>query len=164
MPVPDRSMLPSEFVAYIEKQNAELADHTPLKPILPAPSTPQELVDAAQKLDQLIETHRNDGSLAAELIDNQFRHLIDAVLARTVTEPVQQTWQPVKWGDTDLYEPKRKDLERAWGDLVDLATGYDKSSPAAMKMARRMALKVRQKVAKQMGVELDLTDQEWWQL
>jgi hypothetical protein len=59
---------------------------------------------------------------------------------------------------------KRNDLEHAWGNLVDLATGYDKSSPQATRMFRRTVVKVRQKVAEQMGVDLDLTDDEWWQL
>ena len=57
MTVPDRSELPQEFVAYLEKQNAELAEHERPKPILPAEETPEELVDAAIALEEAIDRH-----------------------------------------------------------------------------------------------------------
>ena len=76
MPIPDRSELPPKFVEWLERQEAErAAAGPPAKPLLPAESTPQELVDAAVLLDERIAHHRKDGSQAAELIELEVRDL-----------------------------------------------------------------------------------------
>ena len=133
MTVPDRSELPQEFVAYLEKQNAELAEHERPKPILPAEETPEELVDAAIALEEAIDRHIADGSFAAKLIEHVMRPTIDQALNREITEPIPNLVVPNKLGDTDLYEPRRKDLEKRYYEFATSLKGstsrHQRTSP-----------------------------------
>ena len=66
MPVPDRSELPAEFVAMIDRQNREFAEEKHILPQLPAEVTPPKVVEAAQILDAAIKKHLAQRSIAAE--------------------------------------------------------------------------------------------------
>ena len=170
VPIPDRSELPAEFVAYLDRQNAEFENTEPSKPILPAASTPPELIEVAQDLDRLIAHHRADGSSAAELIDDEMRQFIDDVLAEKITEPINEDWRtiqgrrPIQWGSTDRYQKHRKDLNSAKVKFEYLLIGYDHSTPSSVASVRCTALIFRKEVARRLGIELELTDEEWWQL
>jgi len=170
MAIPDRSELPPEFVAYLDKMNAEMEEWEPSKPVLPAESTPPELIEAARALNASITRHLDDDSLAAQLIEREWRPFIDDVLAEKITEPIDEDWRsiagrpPIRWGDTDLYAKNRKDLETAIVRFETLIIGLDQTTPERVARVKAMVLTARKKVAQNMGVELDLTDEEWWQL
>ena len=171
MPIPDRSELPAEFVAYLDKQNKDFEEYEPAGPILPAESTPPELIEVAQDLDRLIAHHRADGSSAAELIDDEMRQFIDDVLAEKITEPIKEDWRmiqgrrPINWEDnSDLYIEKRKALNAAAVKFEYLLIGYDNSTPEEVARTRELGLTVRKEIARRRGIDLDLTDEQWWQL
>ena len=171
MPIPDRSELPEKFVEYIIKQNKELDEYAPAGPVLPAESTPLELIEAAQDLDRLISYHRADGSTAAELIEDEMRQFIDAVLAGKITEPIDENWRqvqgrrPINWEDsTDRYEKHREDLNYAKVGFEYLLIGHDRSTPEEIERTRETCLSVRKELARRWDIELDLTDEQWWQL
>ena len=171
MPIPDRSELPEKFVEYIIKQNKELDEYAPAGPVLPAESTPLELIEAAQDLDRLISYHRADGSTAAELIEDEMRQFIDAVLAGKITEPIDENWRqvqgrrPINWEDhTDLYADDRKDLNSATVAFEYMLIGHDDSTPREIARVRNVGLMVRKELARRWDIELDLTDEQWWQL
>ena len=171
MPIPDRSELPEKFVEYIIKQNREFEEYEPEGAVLPAESTPAELIEAAQTLDRLIAFHRVDGSTAAELIEEDMRPFIDAAIAEKITEPIDENWwgtrrpRPVNWEDhTDRYEDNRKDLNAATVAFKYMLIGDDDSTPKRVEQLRNTALMVRKELARRLDIELDLTDEEWWQL
>ena len=66
MPVPDRSELPADFVAMIDRQNQKFAERKHILPQLPAEVTPPKVVEAAQILDAAIKKHLAQRSIAAE--------------------------------------------------------------------------------------------------
>ena len=170
MPIPDRSELPEKFVAYLDKSNKDFEEYVPEPPIWPSASTPQRLIEAARTLDAEIERHQEDGSEAAGYIDMLFRPLINDVLAEKIAEPVDENWRHeqglpiVRWGDTDLYEEKRAPLNRAWVDFKVLVEGRDEVTPEKMEGILEVGLSLRKELAKRLGLELELTDEEWWQL
>ena len=164
MPVPDRSDLPAAFVQWVDRQNRELESYVEPGPVLPAASTPQEIVDAAVALDEAIARHRDDGSVAAGLLEEKIRHLIDGAIAREITEPQQPKAMAVRWSDTDLVDERRSDLSSALATFEHLVYGIDRTTPEALASSKRSELNFRKHIAKRMGVELDLTDEEWWQL
>ena len=171
MPIPDRSELPDKFVDYIIKQNKDLEEYEPRGPVLPAASTPPELIEAARVLDDAITRHSADGSSAAPLIDKQMRQLINDVLDKKITKPINENQLEARgqssyvWEDrTDRYEKERRDLNSATVTFQYLLIGHDNSTPAAIARTRKMALSIRKELARRWGVDLDLTDEQWWQL
>lgn len=167
MPIPDRSELPQEFVAFVDRQNAQIeAGFTQQKPVLPADTTPPELIEAAKVLDSLLQRYVAEESLAARFIEREYRPFIADVLAENITEPVDENWRqnaglsPIRWGDTDLY--LKKDLESAWYRFERLLCGVVTPEESYQASVTRGVLRIRQNLArKKYGLDLDLTDDEW---
>lgn len=88
MPIPHRPELPDEFVAFIDRQNAKIeAGFTQQQPVLPADTTPPELIEAARALDQLLTRYVAEESVTAQLIEDRYRPFIVDVLAEKSPNP-----------------------------------------------------------------------------
>ena len=165
MPVPDRSELPADFVAMIDRQNQKFAERKHILPQLPAEVTPPKVVEAAQELDAAIKKHLAEGSIAAEWLENDIREILDSALAGTLTETLS-TPRPDRWcagcvNDIDINQ--RFDLREALSNFNHYITGTDELKPEDYDGLRRLAVKARRIFLKRdWGIDLDLTDEEWW--
>ena len=165
MPVPDRSELPADFVAMIDEQNRDFAERKHILPQLPAEVTPPKVVEAAQILDAAIKKHLAQRSIAAEWIENDIREILDSALAGTLTETLPprtlETWHIGHTNDIDINQ--RFDLREAFSDFRMYMTGRDELKPEDYDGLRRLAVKARRIFLKRdWGIDLDLTDEEWW--
>ena len=163
MSAPSRSGLPADLVAFLEKTDLERSRRYGRAPILPATSTPDELVVAAGELNDAIARHLAEGSDAARFVDDAFRPHIERVLRREQVETVAEVRTHRGLYDTDIVE-KRRDLESAMVYFEMLLGGTDNSTEAKMTRFYNDTIRRRRVMAERCGVELDLTDEEWWQL
>ena len=165
MAVPDRSTLPPEMVTFLTENDAYIEAKYARSPVLPASETPQVLIDAAAELNATIARHLSDDSDASRYMEHALRPHIEAVLRREVTEPVSRDDMRIdrRLYDSDIIE-KRRDLESAWSTFVDLISGHDHSTEDAKDLFRWAVVGQRKTKAERLGLELDLTDEEWWQL
>ena len=165
MPVPDRSELPADFVAMIDRQNQNFAERKHILPQLPAEVTPPKVVELAQVLDASIKKHLAQRSIAAEWIENDIREILDSALAGTLTETVPprtlDTWHIGLTNDIDINQ--RFDLREAYYTFNRYITGNDELKPEDYDRLIRLAVKARKIYSKRdWGLDLDLTDEEWW--
>ena len=161
MPVPDRSELPAEFVAVLDKHDDARAKSYGRAPILPADETPEELVEMARELAELIDRHLAEGSSAADEINNAYRIHVDAVLRREVREPLLQTPR-VRLIGTDRKRVPH--LTARYATFASFLRGDDNSTPRQMERFREHTVWRRKHFAAEFGVELELTDEEWFEL
>lgn len=162
MSIPERSSLPAEFMALLEQQDAEKARTYGRKPVLPAVETPQVLVDAAMDLDHWLGLEMANGERAAEVVNTFMRARIDAVLRREVVEPMAGIAEPNDLHGTGFHH--LDDLHEAYAYFVALLDARDNSSESRMAWFRRSMVMRRKLLAERFGVELDLTDEQWWEL
>ena len=160
MAVPDRSDLPPEFSLRLRKSDASIAEGYGRSPLLPAVETPDELVELAERLEYLITKYYWEGSTGAIALVGLIR-LIEKVKARGVTEPVRD-FAVSRIDDTDIHD--FPDLLKVFNRFTDEIRGTDYSSPEIMGMLRRSAVTYKKKVAADLGLDLELTDDEWWEL
>ena len=161
MPVPSRDDLPAKFVAVLEKHDDERRRVYGREPVLPAPATPDELVEMAQKLTVLLDRHLAEGSSAADEINLALRFAIDAVLRREVVEPVR----PLPLVQLIGTDRKRvPELTATYSAFASLLRGIDRSTPDEMARFREDMVWRRKHFAAELGVELELTDEEWFEL
>ena len=165
MPVPDRSELPADFVAMIDEQNRDFAERKHILPQLPAEVTPPKVVEAAQELDASIKKHLAQRSIAAEWLENDIRELLDSALEGTLTETLS-TPRPDRWCVgcvNDMNINKRDDLKETLFTFNRYITGKDELKPEDYDRLIRLAVKTRKIYSKRdWGLDLDLTDEEWW--
>ena len=160
MAVPDRSELPPEFLERTRELDESLARSYGREPLLPAERTPDELVELAERLEALITKYYWEGSTGAtELIG--LMGLIEQVKAREITEPMKGL-AVSKIDDTDIRQ--FPDLQKVFNRFSNEISGSDFSSPEMMRMFRRSTVNYRKKVAADLGLDLELTDDEWWEL
>lgn len=160
MTVPDRSTLPPEYLDFLAYQAENVGRRNGQKPILPAAETPEELVDAARVFERHLDEHLAQGAQAAKELDFYCRRYINKALNRQVTEPEEVYTHGLS--ETDLQG--RKQLNRAFVDFSDLIEGVDHSRPGMMAIVRQATIAQRKKKAAELDLQLDLTDEEWWQL
>ena len=163
MTPPSRTDLPADFVAFLEKTDLDRERYYGKPPVLPATATPDELVVAAAELNEAIARHRADGSDAAQFIDAVFRPHIERVLRREQTQTITTIRNDRRLYDTDIVE-KRRDLESAMSHFRMLLRGADNSTERRMTEFFTDTVRRRRVLAERHGIELELTDEEWWQL
>ncbi len=162
MTIPDRASLPAEFVAVLEQHDAEKARSYGRKPVLPADETPQVLVDAAVEFDRLLGVEIAKGERGAEVLNLYMRRYIDAALRRELVEPATKLGEPIDLHGTGFRG--LRDLHEAYAYFVALLDGRD-NSPEPQKASYRKLMVIRRKhFAEEFRVDLDLTDEEWWEL
>ena len=157
---PDRSTLPDEYLDFLADQAERVGKRNGQKPILPAAETPEELVEAARTLERHLDEHLAQGAEAAKMLDFYMRKYINQALARQVTEKVEIYTHGLL--ETDLRD--RSELSRAYIDFKSLMGGTDHSNPQMMAIIRKATIAQRKNKAVELGLELDLTDEEWWEL
>lgn len=160
MPIPPRSELPVEYVKLLETWDRFHEEDFGRKPILPAATTPELLVQMAKRLDEALKSHSH--TRAAPMIEPAVRPSIDACLAGTVTQPMEVPVHHHVHQDVDLQD--HPELSEAFYDFEDRITGKDHSTERAMKRDIRGQLTRRKHWAKEYGLDLSLTDEEWLEL
>ena len=160
MAVPDRSELPPEFLERTRELDESLARSYGREPLLPAKRTPDELVELAERLEALITKYYWEGSTGATEL-NGLMGLIEQVKAREITEPMKD-FAVSKIDDTDIRQ--FPDLQKVFNRFSNEISGSDFSSPEMMRIFRRSTVNYRKKVAADLGLDLELTDDEWWEL
>ncbi len=162
MTIPDRASLPAEFVVVLEQHDAEKARSYGRKPVLPAEETPQVLIDAAVEFDRLLGEEIANGERAAEVVNMFMRPRIDAVLRREIVEPLPGIAEPIDLHGTGFH--LLRDLHEAYAYFVALLDARDNSPESQKAFHRKMMVMRRKHFAEEFGVDLDLTDEEWWEL
>ena len=122
---------------------------------------PEELVELAGLVSRLIDKYLSQGSSAADELNLRFRPCLDAIIRREITEP-QNEMPRVRLQGTD--QNNCRDLTGAYSQLRVLLRGDDKSTPDEMARFREDMVWRRKHFAAELGVELELTDEEWFEL
>jgi len=162
MEPPDRTTLPTDFVEFLERQAENLGARYGSKPVLPAGETPEELVRAAILLRELLDEFLATGSAIAQDFDNYLGEIIKKVLSKQITEPVDLRVPPDMKYEEDFAQ--RDDLRRAYIDFLQLVRGTDHSDPHSMSIVRRATVMQRKAKAAEIGLDLELTDDQWFAL
>lgn len=162
MAIPDRSTLPPEFLELLAWQTENVGTRYGDKPILPADETPDELVEAAKLFRDLLDDFLETGSLTAVEFDSYYRQVLNDVIDRKLTEPID-----VRVPADLKYFPDfeaREGLGSAYINFDSLLRGSDHSSKASMSIIRKATIMQRKAKAAELGMELELTDDEWFDI
>ncbi len=146
---------------FLEANNVIKSRSYNKKPVLPAEATPQVLVDAAEEFDALLAKHGAEGSTGAAMLELFIRRHIDAVLRREVVEPVNIK-TPIGFRGTDVKDIN--ELSSMYAYFRSLMRGDDNTRPKYLEFAKRHTIRQRRHMAAEFGVELNLTDDEVWEL
>lgn len=155
-----RSDMPAglvERLELIDRQFAELRDR---RPLLPAATTPPELVDAARSLDA--ELRRHHGTRVAGSIERWRRSLIDAALAGSLVEPATADQLRTNARHLeDAVEPGQEELMSSYHRFGALLRNVDYTTPERRASLVASTVRRKRRSAQEFGLELELTDEEW---
>lgn len=158
---PSRSELPADLVANLEVVDLDYANTYGRKPILPADSTPDELVAAAEAVCAAIERH--EGTEAATAVHGLLKKHIKASLSRRITKPVDDLPSLKYLYDSTNYV-ELDGLEGSVSTFKNLLSGTDWSSEEDRASIRRDRILRKQIFAGEHELQLELTDDEWFDL
>ena len=86
---------------------------------------------------------------------------MEGTLTETLPPRTLETWHIGHTNDIDINQ--RFDLREAYYNFNRYLTGKDELKPEDYEKLRRLAVKARRIFLKRdWGIDLDLTDEEWW--